>query len=405
MADRMEQKWVDEGWSRMKTILDREMPVDTRRRRFFAWWWLGLVPLILAGAIFIVDWSPEERHPAEQGVKPVEATFNPDQPSAVAGAEKNEEEAEKTLAESIPPANDERGEKPARGEAPVSMDVTGDESLVKEDPPQAIEEGNVVPEPILTMENEQDRARLFYEVTGLKTILPLHLASPARALPELAISSIDIQSSRGHRLQIGLSTGYVVGLDSRFSGWQGRLSGRNALFDKIFLDWGAHVHFLKGDLPRITRHVEWADPATVDPGTGFSTSQQVEFQLGATQERHFTFIGADLGLGYRFGKNVTLSAGMRYAYCLGQESSDFSEANQAIEDASGQPSRDPAQGLAVDFFEPHQWGAYSALQYRFHKDLHVGVEWYMPLRDFQTFEGTNALRRLDHLAIQLGWRF
>lgn len=44
----MDKNVTDKGWACMRQLLDREMPVESRRRRF-GWWWFGLLLLPLAG--------------------------------------------------------------------------------------------------------------------------------------------------------------------------------------------------------------------------------------------------------------------------------------------------------------------------------------------------------------------
>jgi len=75
MIEDQDKKLADKGWQSMQQSLDREMPVEQKRRPFI-WWWLGLLLLPLAILGSRAWWQSEQHLPAE----PAPATLKTERP-------------------------------------------------------------------------------------------------------------------------------------------------------------------------------------------------------------------------------------------------------------------------------------------------------------------------------------
>jgi len=64
MREDQDKKLADKGWQSMQQLLDREMPVEQKRRPFI-WWWFGLLLLPLAILGSRAWWQSEPALPAE----------------------------------------------------------------------------------------------------------------------------------------------------------------------------------------------------------------------------------------------------------------------------------------------------------------------------------------------------
>ncbi len=64
MREDQDKKLADKGWQSMQQLLDREMPVEQKRRPFI-WWWFGLLLLPLAILGSRAWWQSEPTLPAE----------------------------------------------------------------------------------------------------------------------------------------------------------------------------------------------------------------------------------------------------------------------------------------------------------------------------------------------------
>lgn len=75
MIEEQDKKLADKGWQSMQELLDREMPVE-RKRRPFGWWWLGLLLLPLAILGSRTWWQPA----SPQLTKPAPTILKTDRP-------------------------------------------------------------------------------------------------------------------------------------------------------------------------------------------------------------------------------------------------------------------------------------------------------------------------------------
>lgn len=84
----IDKKLTNHAWGEMQKLLDQEMPVAKRRRRF-AWWWmaLGFALVVATGAAaFFLDRSGTEAQPsAEVAPMVAESTQQPEQQAAATG--------------------------------------------------------------------------------------------------------------------------------------------------------------------------------------------------------------------------------------------------------------------------------------------------------------------------------